>query len=112
MVSTSAAPRWFRDELGTAEVQAARSAGRDAFEIMSEEAAKASTGSGGLLFLPYMMGERSPIWNTDARGVLFGLSLATNRAQIIRALMEGAAYGLRHNVETAEEKGRCVGPAT
>jgi xylulokinase len=105
MVSTGAALRWFRDELGAAEVQAARSADCNAFEIMSEEAGKVSPGAGGLLFLPYMMGERSPIWNTDARGVLFGLSLATSRAQIIRALMEGAAYGLRHNVEAAQETG-------
>ena len=105
MVSTGATLRWFRDELGTAEVQAARSADCSAFEIMSEEAGKVSPGAGGLLFLPYMMGERSPIWNTDARGVLFGLSLATSRVQIIRALMEGAAYGLRHNVEVAQETG-------
>lgn len=105
MVSTGATLRWFRDELGTAEVQAARSANCSSFDIMSEEAGKVSPGAGGLLFLPYMMGERSPIWNTQARGVLFGLSLATSRAQIIRALMEGAAYGLRHNVDVAEETG-------
>jgi xylulokinase len=105
MVSTGATLRWFRDELGFAEVQAARSTNRSAFDIMSEEAGKVSPGAGGLLFLPYMLGERSPIWNTDARGVLFGLSLVTNRAQIIRALMEGAAYGLRHNIDVAEETG-------
>jgi xylulokinase len=105
MVSTGAALRWFRDELGTAEVQAAQSTDRNAFEIMSEEAGEVAPGAGGLLFLPYMMGERSPIWNTDARGVMFGLSLATSRSQIIRALMEGAAYGLRHNLEVAEETG-------
>jgi xylulokinase len=105
LVSTGAALRWFRDELGSAEVQAARSTGRDVFEIISEQAGEVAPGAGGLLFLPYMMGERSPIWNTDARGVLFGLSLATSRAQIIRALMEGAAFGLRHNVDVAEKTG-------
>jgi xylulokinase len=105
MVSTGANLRWFRDELGTAEVQAARSANCSAFEIMSQEAGMVSPGAGGLLFLPYMMGERSPIWNTYARGILFGLSLATTRAQVVRALMEGAAYGLRHNVDIAEETG-------
>ena len=105
MVSTGATLRWFRDELGTAGLNAARLAGRSAYRIMDQEAEKAPPGAGGLLFLPYMMGERSPIWNTDARGVLFGLSLATKRAQIIRAFLEGAAYGLRHNVEVAEETG-------
>jgi xylulokinase len=105
MVSTGAALRWFRDELGAAEVQTAESTSRDVFEIISEEAGQAAPGAGGLLFLPYMMGERSPIWNSDARGVVFGLSLATSRAQIIRALMEGAAFGLRHNVDVAEKTG-------
>jgi xylulokinase len=109
MVSTGAALRWFRDELGAAEVQTAESTNRDVFEIMSEEADWAVPGAGGLLFLPYMMGERSPIWNTDARGVIFGLSLATSRAQIIRALMEGAAFGLRHNVDVAEKTGVRIG---
>ncbi len=62
-----------------------------------------------------MYGERSPIWDTDARGVLFGLSLATRKADIVRAIMEGAAYGLRHNVEAAVAGGfdphtlACVG---
>ena len=62
-----------------------------------------------------MYGERSPIWDSDARGVFFGLSLATEKADLIRAIMEGAAYGLRHNVETAAAGGftmnrlACVG---
>jgi xylulokinase len=62
-----------------------------------------------------MYGERSPIWDTDARGVLFGLSLATRKADIVRAIMEGAAYALRHNIEVAAADGfapsmlACVG---
>jgi xylulokinase len=62
-----------------------------------------------------MYGERSPIWDSAARGVFFGLSLATTKGDLVRAIMEGAAYGLRHNVETAAADGfplatlACVG---
>jgi xylulokinase len=52
-----------------------------------------------------MMGERSPLWNTNARGVLFGLSLATPKAAVIRAILEGTAFALRHNVEVAQKAG-------
>ena len=72
---------------------------------MSSLAETAEPGSGGVTFLPYMAGERSPIWNPDACGVFFGLNFGTTRAQMIRACMEGVAYALRHNLETAEAAG-------
>ena len=75
------------------------------FEEMSALAEKEPAGSGGVTFLPYMAGERSPIWNPDACGVFFGLSFATTRGQMIRACMEGVAYALRHNLETAKAAG-------
>jgi xylulokinase len=52
-----------------------------------------------------MMGERSPLWHTHARGVLFGLSLTTTKADAIRAILEGTAFALRHNVEVAAKAG-------
>ena len=75
------------------------------FEEMSSLAEKAPAGSGGVTFLPYMAGERSPVWNPDACGVFFGLSFGTTRGMMIRACMEGVAYALRHNLETAEDAG-------
>ena len=75
------------------------------FEEMSALAEKEPAGSGGVTFLPYMAGERSPIWNPDACGVFFGLRFGTTRGQMIRACMEGVAYALRHNLETAEAAG-------
>jgi xylulokinase len=62
-----------------------------------------------------LYGERSPIWDTDARGVFFGLSLSTTKADMVRAILEGAAFGLRHNMEAAAAAGfsvaalNCVG---
>ena len=75
------------------------------FEQMSTLAEDAAAGSGGVIFLPYMAGERSPIWNSDACGVFFGLNYSVTRGQMIRACMEGVAYALRHNLETAENAG-------
>ena len=79
------------------------------FEEMSELAMTAPAGSGGVTFLRYMAGERSPVWNPDACGVFFGLNFGVTRGQIIRACMEGVAYALRHNLETADAAGARAG---
>ena len=71
------------------------------FAAMGELADAVPAGSNGVVFLPYMAGERSPIWNPDACGVFFGLSYAKGRGELIRAVMEGVAFALRHNLETA-----------
>ncbi len=105
LVATGGALRWFRDQLGDVERAAAGLLGVDAFDLLSQEAARSPAGANGVVFLPYMYGERSPIWDSNARGVFFGLSLSTARADLIRAIMEGAAFGLRHNLETAAAGG-------
>lgn len=79
------------------------------FAQMSELAAATPPGSGGVIFLPYMAGERSPLWNPHAKGVFFGLDYAKGRGHMIRAVMEGVAYALRHNLETAEAAGARAG---
>lgn len=78
------------------------------FDEMSSLADSVPAGSDGVLFLPYMAGERSPIWNPNASGVFFGLGYAKSRAHMIRACMEGVAYALRHNLEAASENGAAV----
>ncbi len=115
MVATGGALRWFRDQLGAHEVAEAARLGVDPFDLLGEQAAQSRPGANRVLFLPYMYGERSPIWDSTARGVFFGVSLATTKGDLVRAIMEGAAYGLRHNVETAAADGfpvsalACVG---
>ncbi|MCB9138118.1 MAG: FGGY-family carbohydrate kinase [Caldilineaceae bacterium] len=104
-VASGGALRWFRDELGEPERRQAEATGDDAYALLSLLAQSSPPGANSLLFLPYLYGERSPIWDSDARGVFFGLSLSTHKADMVRAVMEGAAYGLRHNVEAAEEAG-------
>ncbi len=105
MVSSGASLRWFRDQFGMIETQTAAQLKLDAFDLLTQQAAQVSVGSDGVLFLPYMLGERAPFWHTQARGVFFGLSLATPRAALIRAILEGVAFALRHNVDVARAAG-------
>jgi xylulokinase len=104
-VGGSGTLRWFNEQLGTFEQQQANERNVSSYEIMSQEAGGIQTGSDGLLFLPYMAGERSPIWDSKARGVYFGLSFQKTRAHMIRAIMEGVGFSLLHNLETAAEAG-------
>lgn len=67
-----------------------------------------SLGTNNVYFLPYLMGERSPINDTDARGMFIGLSMDTTRAQMIQAVLEGVAFALRDNVEIAKQQGICI----
>jgi xylulokinase len=75
---------------------------------LDEEAAQVAPGSDGLVFLPYMAGERSPIWDPQAKGVYYGLDYQKTRGHMIRASLEGAAFALRHNLEVAESAGARV----
>lgn len=87
--------RWLREEL----------APHESFDELTAYAEKVAPGSDGVLFLPYMAGERSPIWNPDAKGVFYGLSFDKTKGHMVRAALEGVAYSLQHNLLTAEEIG-------
>ena len=105
MVASGASYRWYRDQFGQPEVESAAEQNLDPFDLLTQHAAEVEAGSDGVIFLPYMMGERAPIWHTNARGVFFGLSLSTSRTALNRAILEGTAFALRHNVEVAREAG-------
>ncbi len=102
-VGGGGALRWFRQELGLAEDVRAQEKGLSAFEVLSAEAGKVAPGAEGVVFLPYMSGERSPIWDRHAKGVFYGLSYASTRAHMVRAVLEGCAFALEHNLRTAAE---------
>lgn len=61
------------------------------------------------MFLPYLAGERSPLWDIHAKGVYYGIDFSKTRAHFARACMEGVAYSLRHNLEVAQEAGASAG---
>lgn len=87
--------RWMRQEFGDGA----------SFDELTSLAEKIPAGSDGVTFLPYMSGERSPIWDPDAKGVFYGLSFDKTKGHFIRAALEGVAYALEHNLRTAAEAG-------
>jgi len=99
---------WFRDQLGHPEVNAGNLIGQNPFELFSRQVEKSEPGAGGLIFLPYMAGERTPLWSSIARGVFFELSYSTRRADMLRAIMEGCAFAVYDNLQIAEEHGVLV----
>jgi len=111
--------RWFRDQFGEPEVEQAEKTGEDPYQLLDAEAADIPAGSDGLVALPYFMGERAPLWDPDARGVILGLTLYHTKPHLFRALLEAAAYSLRHSIEVGEaiglhlkEETRIVGGVT
>jgi xylulokinase len=104
MLSPGAALSWLRDQCCSEESQTAQKMRTSVYEVMDLRAEESPPGANGLLFLPYMRGERSPIWDPLARGVFFGLSLDTTRGDMIRSMLEGTAYGLRQNLEIAKQR--------
>ncbi len=85
--------RWFRDRFGVA--GAALKGKRDSYDLLCEEAASAPPGSDGVLWAPYLMGERTPHLDPNARAALVGLAASHTRAHIVRAILEGVAFSLR-----------------
>ncbi len=95
--------RWFRDELCNDEKAEAERRGVDPYQVIAERAASAPVGSEGLIFLPYMAGERTPHADPNARGVFMGLGLRHTKAHMARAIMEGVCYGMRDSLEIFRE---------
>ncbi|MFQ6098902.1 MAG: xylulokinase, partial [Armatimonadota bacterium] len=105
MLSAGGSLRWARDVLCAEERAVSELLDKDPYELMTAEAANAPVGSEGLVFLPYLTGERTPHANPNARGVFFGLTLRHTKAHIIRAIMEGVAFGLRDSFAIIKDMG-------
>lgn len=90
--------RWFRDQFG-----AGADDGRDPYERLTDEAAGVPAGADGLLWAPYLMGERTPHLDPSARASLVGLTASHTRAHVVRALLEGVAFSLRDTLEIFRE---------
>jgi xylulokinase len=82
--------RWFRDRFGVATKD-----GRDPYDILADEATETPAGAEGAFWVPYLMGERTPHLDPNARAALIGLTASHTRGHIIRAVMEGVAYSLK-----------------
>lgn len=99
---------WFEKEFCAEERELAAMNSTNSFMEMDKGADKVTPGSDGLVFLPYMSGERSPIWDPNAKGVYFGIDFSKTRSHFARASMEGVAYSLLHNLEVAKKAGADV----
>ena len=97
--------KWFRDNFCMSEMETAKGMGKDPYFLMDQQAARVPVGSNKLLYLPYLMGERTPHLDPDCRGVFFGLSAIHTRFDMLRAVMEGVTFSQRDSVEVLREMG-------
>jgi xylulokinase len=100
--------QWLRDNFALPEKEAAAKLGVSAYELMNLQAAQSPAGANGLLFLPYLLGERSPRWNPKARGAFLGLTMKHTRSDMIRAGLEGITFNLRVILEAFLEQNTTV----
>lgn len=99
MSTSGSLTTWFRNQFAQLELKEENETGVNAFTSLAEQATQSPPGANGLVLLPYFEGERTPLHDPGAKGVLFGLSLKHTRMDIFRAILEGVAYGIRHNLE-------------
>ncbi len=102
-LAAGGAYRWYRDALCEADIERARATGRNVYDIMGEAAAQSRPGANGVIFAPYLSGERCPYPDANARGAFFGLTLGSTRADITRSVMEGVTYSLKQVIDIANQ---------
>jgi xylulokinase len=105
MSTAGSLTRWFRDNLSPVEVAAQNAGGENAYTALEKLLSESSPGANGLIALPYFEGERTPLQDPMAKGLLFGLKLTHTRADVYRALLESIGYAIRHNLETMADEG-------
>jgi xylulokinase len=105
VLSAAGSFRWFRDQLGQAEIAKAKQTGDDEYNLLCAAAEKVQPGAQGLYFLPYLSGERTPHKDGQARGAFVGLTLSHTREDMIRAVIEGITFAMRDSIEIMRELG-------
>jgi len=108
-ITAGASVTWFLENV--CGESSAHESERDPHAQIEVAATELPPGAHGLLFLPYLMGERSPIWDARASGAFVGLGLHHKRAHMYRAVLEGVTYALRHNIEAAAVEGQAIDDA-
>lgn len=100
--------RYMRDNFYRMEHSLEKEMGYDTFDLINKEAEKVSPGAEGLIVLPFLMGERTPIWDVNARGAIFGLSLNHTRGHVVRAMMESVAFALYDSFKIIQDSGKKI----
>jgi xylulokinase len=109
-ITAGASVSWFREQFCQAEELQARDGLDSSLWLLEQQAAKIAPGSEGVLFLPYLMGERSPVWDDRASGSFVGLNLFHSRFHLYRAVLEGVSFALRHNIEAGTRGAHSLDP--
>lgn len=86
--------RWIRDEFASSEIETAKRLGVDSYDVLTKIAERVPPASNGLIFHPFLAGERAPLWNSNVRGSFFGLTLSHKKEHMIRAALEGVIFNL------------------
>ncbi len=112
MQTAAASYAWLKKEICHEETQAAEAAGESPYEFMNRSAAASPAGANGLIFLPYLLGERTPRWNPLARGGWVGLTMTHSRGDIVRSVLEGVSMNLAIIVDIFRRHGQPVDKIT
>jgi xylulokinase len=105
MATSGSLTRWFRDMIAADYVAEERKGGADSYSRISELASEVAAGADGIVVLPYFSGERSPINDPDARGLIFGLDIGHTKAHLYRAAYEGVGYSINHTLQVMAAAG-------
>lgn len=97
--AAGSAYRWYRDTLCEGEIARAKASGQNVYDLMGAQAASSKPGSNGVIYLPYLAGERCPYPDPNCRSVFYGMNLGTTRGDMTRSVMEGVTYSLKQVIE-------------
>ncbi|MDR1018239.1 MAG: carbohydrate kinase [Lachnospiraceae bacterium] len=103
--TSGAAIKWYIDKFACEEKEFANKNNLNIYDYLNELILASNPGSGGLLFFPYLLGEKAPLWNDYAKGMFIGLNMNTKRSDLARSVFEGTAYAIRHVIETVRKSG-------
>lgn len=103
MQSAGTAYEWLKDQICVSESKEARRKRISAYYLIDQEIEKSPPGANGVIFLPYLLGERSPYWNPDAKGAFIGIRASHQREDILRAVLEGVAFNMKINLRTISQ---------
>lgn len=103
--TSGAALKWFIEKFAAEEREYAHEHNKNIYTYLNELALEAQAGSGGIIFFPYLLGERAPLWNEYSRGMFIGMEMGMKRSELVRSIFEGTAFALRHVIETVKESG-------
>ncbi len=105
MQAAGASFNWLKTRICTGEAMQAEQSGKSVYDIINAEIAAAPAGSNGLIFLPYLLGERAPRWNPDAKGCFIGVKMENERRDVLRSVVEGIGYNLRVVLDELTDSG-------